>query len=375
MAQPLSPSSALSPAMALALQLLLALLGTTPGLGAPGGGCGMPPSAWCQDWVTALRCGALEHCPHLTQGHLDVDICAVCQQTFDFLHQASNQSTAEKPWQVCATLKLCRGEPGAAPAEPLLQDAGVFPEAVAMPMPMPMPLCWLCRTLVARAEAAVPVGSVAAAVAGLCRALPLPVAGTCQCLAERYAALVLQRLLDRLSPRLLCRLFLACRSGDSWDNEDVGTLPPPWALEAIVVRLAECVSEEDPKGVGVPALSLPLGPCALGPIFWCSGPKAAQHCQVSWGHSRHGDRGCDLLHPKLTSLPLAGPAVLPGACLAVGGHPDPPALPNTVWMQLCLRVFRVFEGVMGAEGSQGAGTHHGKQQTPQTPPKPKEEKK
>ncbi|XP_066193182.1 pulmonary surfactant-associated protein B [Sylvia atricapilla] len=349
--------------MALALPLLLALLGSTPGLGAPGGGCGMPPSAWCQDWVTALRCGALEHCPHLTQGHLDVDICAVCQQTFDFLHQASNQSTevpagrgtgatgchcgghghscaAESPGPSrslrrpaptcrygdtgtaglrgqrrrghCHGLDTAglqcpphglqcpqRGVPSAvspapsavspapsavSPARcpqrgvPSPQDAGGSPEALAMPMPMP--LCWLCRTLVARAEAAVPVGSVAAAVAGLCRALPLPVAAPCQCLAERYAALVLQRLLDRLSPRLLCRLFLACRGGDTWDSEDVGTLPPPWALEAIVVRLAECVSEEDPKGAGVPALSLPLGPCALGPIFWCSGPKAAQRCQA-----------------------------------------------------------------------------------------------
>ncbi|XP_066062239.1 pulmonary surfactant-associated protein B isoform X2 [Chamaea fasciata] len=270
--------------MALALQLLLTLLGTTPGLGAPGRGCGMPPSAWCQDWVTALRCGALGRCPLLTQRHPNVDICAVCQQLFDFLHQASNQSTVEKPRQVCATLQLCRGEPGAAPAEPLLeapgthlQDSGgtgVSPEA------LPMPQCWLCRTLVARAEAAVPVGSVAAAVAGLCRALPLPVAGACQCLAERYAALALEGLLGRLSPRLLCRLFLACRSGDNWDNEDMGTLPPPWVLEAIVVRLAECVSEEDPKDVRVPALSLPLGPCALGPIFWCSGPKAAQRCQA-----------------------------------------------------------------------------------------------
>lgn len=116
------------------------------------------------------------------------------------------------------------------------------------PEALPLPVCWLCRTLVARAEAAVPVGSVAAAVAGLCRALPLPVAGACQCLAERYAALAIDKLLGRLGPRLLCRLFLACRSGDSWDTEDMGTLPPPWVLEAIVVQLAECVSEEVRNG-------------------------------------------------------------------------------------------------------------------------------
>uniref|UniRef100_A0A8C3QSY1 Uncharacterized protein n=1 Tax=Cyanoderma ruficeps TaxID=181631 RepID=A0A8C3QSY1_9PASS len=245
---------------------------------------------------------AIPQCPTILCPHLPVsnvfpsptcprcpllqDICAVCQQLFDFLRQASNQSTVEKPWQVCVTLKLCRTKPGAAPTVPVLEapgshlqgsgGAGLSPKA----LPLPLPLCWLCRTLVARAEAAVPVSSVATAVAGLCRALPLPVAGACQCLAERYAALALEGLLGRLGPRLLCRLFLACRGGDNWDNEDVGTLPPPWVLEAIVVRLAECVSEEDPQGLRVPALSLPLGPCALGPIFWCSGPKAAQRCQA-----------------------------------------------------------------------------------------------
>ncbi|KAM4756289.1 pulmonary surfactant-associated protein B isoform 2-T2 [Cyanocitta cristata] len=236
-------------------------------------------------------------CPHVPVSHIPVspcltcprcpllqDVCAVCQQLVGFLRHVSNQSTEEKPQQVCATVKLCHGEPGAAPAVPVLEvpdthlqgsgGAGLSPEA------LPVPLCWMCRKLVERAEAAVPVGSVAAAVAGLCRALPLPVAGACQCLAERYAALLLEGLLGRLGPRLLCRLFLACRNGDNRDNADAGTLPPPWVLEAVVVRLAECVREEDPKGVGAPALSLPLGPCALGPIFWCSGPEAARRCQA-----------------------------------------------------------------------------------------------
>ncbi|NXU05358.1 PSPB protein, partial [Buphagus erythrorhynchus] len=166
------------------------VLTVATGLGAPGGSCGVPPSAWCQDWVTALRCGALGRCPHLAQGHPDVDVCTMCQQLFDFLHLASNHSTVEvvldqvvgvsmptspchdapvpalvrvlvhhllwqiqplKPWQVCATLKLCRGEPGAAPAVPMLEapgthlqgsgGAGLAPEA----LPLPLPLCWLCR--------------------------------------------------------------------------------------------------------------------------------------------------------------------------------------------------------------------------------------
>ncbi|NWW69351.1 PSPB protein, partial [Ifrita kowaldi] len=153
------------------------VLTVATGLGAPGGGCGVPPSAWCQNWVTALRCGALGRCPHLTQGPPDVDVCAMCQQLVGFLRHVSNQSTAEvpavlrqvqgilclhlpfvvtpcralvqafvhrllyecqhlmsgsgdtgqgdtKPQQVCATVKLCHGEPGAAPAVPVLELPG-----------------------------------------------------------------------------------------------------------------------------------------------------------------------------------------------------------------------------------------------------------
>ncbi|XP_064256289.1 pulmonary surfactant-associated protein B [Passer domesticus] len=366
--------------MALALPLLLALLGTTPGapgrvltvftgLGAPGGGCGVPPSAWCQDWVTALRCGALGRCPHLTQRPSGVDACAVCQYFMDCLRKISNETALEEPRQVCVNLQLCPAEPGAALALPVLelpgghrQGPGLSPQA----LPLPLPLCWLCRSLVARAEAAVPVGSVAAAVAGLCRALPLPVAGACQCLAERYAALALEGLLGRLGPRLLCRLFLACRSGDSGDSGDsqlAGTLPPPWLLETIVVRLADCVREEDPKGAAVPALSLSLGPCALGPIFWCSGPEAARRCQVSGDTGDTGDTGgWHPLRPPLTPGPPAGPAALPGARLAVGGHQDPPAFPNKAWMQLCLSLW-------GCRGSRGAGREAAETTNPQNPQK------
>ncbi|RLV64104.1 hypothetical protein DV515_00017593 [Chloebia gouldiae] len=146
------------------------------------------------------------------------DACTVCQKIIKFLGHIYNQSDSEVA----------------------LEGSGLAPKA----LPLPLPLCWLCRSLVARAEAAVPVGSVAAAAAELCRALPLPVAGACQCLAERYAALALEGLLGRLGPRLLCRLFLACRSGDSGDSGDNGDTPPPWVLEAVVVRLADCVREE-----------------------------------------------------------------------------------------------------------------------------------
>ncbi|NXY21359.1 PSPB protein, partial [Atrichornis clamosus] len=168
------------------------VLTVAAGLGAPGGGCGVPPSTWCQSWVTALRCGALGRCPHLTQEPSDVDTCALCQQLFSLLHRASNQSAMQVPsgWgtgatvvlvsvtvgiclavvlafvqhllrelqhlmsrQVCARLKLCHREPGGVLAMPVLGVPGAHlqglpPEA----LPLPLPLCWLCRSLVARAE-------------------------------------------------------------------------------------------------------------------------------------------------------------------------------------------------------------------------------
>uniref|UniRef100_A0A8B9C3B3 Saposin B-type domain-containing protein n=1 Tax=Anser brachyrhynchus TaxID=132585 RepID=A0A8B9C3B3_9AVES len=71
-------------------------------------------------------------------------------------------------------------------------------------LPMPLPLCWLCRNFIGRLEASIPKEAAAAAVSRLCRVLPVAVAGTCQCLAERYTVLVLEAVLEHLGPRLLC---------------------------------------------------------------------------------------------------------------------------------------------------------------------------
>ncbi|NXB66532.1 PSPB protein, partial [Struthidea cinerea] len=182
------------------------VLTVATGLGAPGGGCGVPPSAWCQNWVTALRCGALGHCPHLSQGPPDMDVCALCQQLLGFLRHISNQSSVEVPvgtgdrghcgsvvgilclhlpfmvtpcqalvqalvhrllyecqhlmrWRrphrrwsrQCWGAQPRRSVPIPGPQCPLPQGsggAGQSPEA----LPMPVPLCWMCRKLVERAE-------------------------------------------------------------------------------------------------------------------------------------------------------------------------------------------------------------------------------
>ncbi|XP_033926480.1 pulmonary surfactant-associated protein B-like [Melopsittacus undulatus] len=115
-----------------------------------------------------------------------------------------------KPSAVCTHLELCPGQAGGAPALPLLEVLQNSPQGA---LPVPVPRCWLCRSLVSRLEAAVPRERVAEALGSLCRALPLVAAGACQCLAQRYAALALERVLARLGPALLCRALLGCRQG------------------------------------------------------------------------------------------------------------------------------------------------------------------
>ncbi|XP_068518514.1 pulmonary surfactant-associated protein B-like [Anas acuta] len=173
-----------------------------------------------------------------------------------------------KPSAICARLELCPGEPGGVLAvPPHLGAPSARPQG--QDLPVPMPLCWLCRNFISRLEASIPKEAAAAAVSRLCRVLPVAVAGTCQCLAERYTVLVLEAVLGRLGPRLLCRLLLACHP------EDDGCAPPapprpPGDQEDAALR----AGHEDPE------LSPKPGPCALGPAYWCSSPEAARSCKA-----------------------------------------------------------------------------------------------
>lgn len=60
-----------------------------------------------------------------------------------------------------------------------------------------------------------PQGVLAVAVAQACHVVPLVVGGICQCLAERYTVLLLDALLGRVVPQLVCGLVLRCASEDA----------------------------------------------------------------------------------------------------------------------------------------------------------------
>lgn len=60
-----------------------------------------------------------------------------------------------------------------------------------------------------------PQGVLAVAVSQVCHVVPLVVGGICQCLAERYTVLLLDALLGRVVPQLVCGLVLRCSTEDA----------------------------------------------------------------------------------------------------------------------------------------------------------------
>lgn len=72
---------------------------------------------------------------------------------------------------------------------------------------------------------------LAVAVGKVCHVVPLVVGGICQCLAERYTVLLLDALLGRVLPQLVCGLVLRCSSEDGTGEPAApGPSPVPMLL-------------------------------------------------------------------------------------------------------------------------------------------------
>lgn len=72
-----------------------------------------------------------------------------------------------------------------------------------------------------------PQGVLAVAVAQVCHVVPLVVGGICQCLAERYTVLLLDALLGRVVPQLVCGLVLRCATENVIDPGKSALIPHP----------------------------------------------------------------------------------------------------------------------------------------------------
>ncbi|XP_033621076.1 pulmonary surfactant-associated protein B [Fukomys damarensis] len=123
----------------------------------------------------------------------------------------------------------------------LQRDLSVWPgphtqDLSEQQFPIPLPFCWLCRTLLKRVQAMIPKGVLAVAVAQVCHVVPLVAGGICQCLAERYTVLLLDALMSRMLPQLVCGLVLRC----SMENSAGPVLPVLSLPEEWLSKNSEC---------------------------------------------------------------------------------------------------------------------------------------
>ncbi|KAI4547120.1 hypothetical protein MG293_003675, partial [Ovis ammon polii] len=246
--------------------------------------CAQGPTFWCQSLEQALQCRALGHCLQEVWGHAEaVSTIQGCRETKGLrssLWPASQDTVRKFLEQECDVLPLkllvpqCRHlldtyfpliidhfqsqmvRPAhLASQPPCLPFPRVTPSThtqtrtrthhthtqsrkLSAPQldlsqqrfPIPLPFCWLCRTLIKRIQAVIPKGVLAMTVAQVCHVVPLLVGGICQCLVERYSVILLDTLLGRMLPQLVCGLVLRCSSEDSAGPAlpALGSLPGEW---------------------------------------------------------------------------------------------------------------------------------------------------
>nr|XP_028596932.1 pulmonary surfactant-associated protein B [Podarcis muralis] len=370
-------------------------------------GCAKGPTYWCKNLVTAIQCGAWEHCMQTGWNTAtQEDTCADCKEIVTILVRMAKESTFKKaiqnylkhecaafslqtliprcqelvdtyyslfitalegqiqPDAVCAKFGLCQSDPleskdifgllvqKMAEQIQLLQgEAFIMPnnktqdnpkEELLFPWPWRyvLPQCWLCKNLVGRIESSLPKDAIGKSMAQLCRFAPGAAAGMCQCLMEKYTVTIVDAVLGKLGPNLICGMMLMCATEENCGPETPplslsgpadtcqaclalktqlkATLKPnssraemeaalltacsntfrrweecksfidqhepklflllakPWSAQRTCQELGACVAEKPFPGTTA---------CAQGPTYWCSSLstaeecKAVQHCQ------------------------------------------------------------------------------------------------
>ncbi|MCQ7855584.1 hypothetical protein NP245_24120, partial [Salmonella enterica] len=131
------------------------------------------------------------------------------------------------------------------PGDLLARSGWHTQELAGQQFPIPLPFCWLCRTLIKRVQAVIPKGVLAVTVAQVCHVVPLVVGGICQCLAERYTVLLLDALLSRVAPQLVCGLVLRCSTEEMGPAlPAVGSLTEDWLLPDSECHLCMTVTSQ-----------------------------------------------------------------------------------------------------------------------------------
>ncbi|XP_037590616.1 pulmonary surfactant-associated protein B [Cebus imitator] len=276
------------------LQWLLLLLPTLCGSGTAAWTtssvvCAQGPEFWCQSLEQALQCRALGHCLQNVWGHVGAVSTTKHAQQLGACFLPFRWSWSPSPWAslnrgglpsqtltlplcavpqnskgICMLLGLCKSwqpeseqEPGMSDPlpNPLLDKLvlSVLPGALQprpgphtqdlseQQFPIPLPYCWLCKILIKRIQAMIPKNVLAVAVAQVCRVVPLVAGGICQCLAERYTVILLDMLLGRMLPQLVCSLVLRCSLNDSTAP---GSPTGEWLLQDFECQLCMAVTTQ-----------------------------------------------------------------------------------------------------------------------------------
>ncbi|OCT89993.1 hypothetical protein XELAEV_18018608mg [Xenopus laevis] len=239
--------------------------------------CALGPEFWCQDLMTAAQCGAVDHCKQTAWLGIDV-LCVQCKQIVNilldmvkaspiqdtikkFLHKQCSHlpvvpliaqcnllvdqyesmmvTVLEKqvnPDTLCSTLRLCQSDQeefwnNELQPEMILEK--IFPliqehlynahekatQGDGEDLPIPKPMCWMCKSFISQLEKVIPKTVIAKAASQLCRILPAKVAGVCQCLVEKYTVILLDIVLEKLGPQLLCKLLFMCATDENCEAD------------------------------------------------------------------------------------------------------------------------------------------------------------
>uniref|UniRef100_A0A8C3S100 Pulmonary surfactant-associated protein B n=1 Tax=Chelydra serpentina TaxID=8475 RepID=A0A8C3S100_CHESE len=226
-------------------------------------GCAEGPMSWCRSLATAVRCGAVQSCAQAGWNQAAKDMCADCGQIITILTRMAKDSESIQKYLTheCTLLPLrtlvphCQkvvdtyftlfitclegqivsgtrlapspgglgmgwGHSGVQGSLLLLvrpgrQESRTGPDRIGTDLPFPLPLCWMCRSFVGRIESTIPKGAIAKSMSQLCRLLPGTIGGMCHCLMEKYTTTVLDLILDKLGPRLICGMLLMCATGEN----------------------------------------------------------------------------------------------------------------------------------------------------------------
>ncbi|XP_053124924.1 pulmonary surfactant-associated protein B isoform X2 [Hemicordylus capensis] len=227
--------------------------------------------------MTAIHCGALDHC--MQAGRIratNQDTCTDCAQIITILIRMVKESSLQKaiqnylkqecaavvpqplesrcqslvdsyydlfvaslekqdPGTICEKLGLCQPSPLERQnvLEVLLSElkqllqllegdrlANRDPQGEPrVELPIPLPTCWMCTFLVGRIEATLPLTTIAKSVAKVCNLMPGTISGMCQCLMEKYTEIIVDGLMKKLGPRLICGLMMMCATAEPGDAE------------------------------------------------------------------------------------------------------------------------------------------------------------